>query len=285
VHKLAPREVPEAIDELDPLSKGSLVHEVQFRLFGRLRDAGLLPLSRERFEPARALLDATLDEVAEHTRDQLVPAIPRVFDDGIAGIRADLREWLKRAAEDESGYAPWRFELAFGLPKAGAERDPHSQVEPVALDAGIRLRGSIDLVERRADSHLRVTDHKTGKDRVAEGDVIKGGEALQPVLYALAVEKLFPDAAVDGGRLYYCTAAGNFSTRDVPLDARARAAAEAVARTVGDALARPFLPAAPSEGACRWCDYLAVCGPYEERRSKQKPQQPLEPLRALRELT
>jgi RecB family exonuclease len=285
VHKLAPREVPEAIDELDPLSKGSLVHEVQFRLFGRLRDAGMLPLSPALFERARALLDSTLDEAAEETREQLVPAIPRVFDDGIAGIRADLREWLKRAVEDESGYAPWRFELAFGLAKGDAERDPHSQAEPVALDAGIWLRGSIDLVERRDDGRLRVTDHKTGKDRVAEGDVIKGGEALQPVLYALAVEKLFPESPVDGGRLYYCTAAGNFTTRDVALDARARAAAEAVARTVGDALAMPFLPAAPAEGACRWCDYLLVCGPYEERRTRDKPKQPLEPLRARRELT
>jgi len=206
-----------------------------------------------------------------------------VFEDGIAGIRADLREWLRRAAADGSGYVPWRFELAFGLPGRHG-RDPHSRAEPVELDCGIALRGSIDLVERRDDGHLRVTDHKTGKDRVAEGDVVKGGEALQPVLYALAVEKLFPDATVDGGRLYYCTAAGNFATRDVPLDARARAAATAVAETVGRALDEPFLPAAPAEGACRWCDYRVVCGPYEELRSARKAKDRLAPLAALREL-
>lgn len=283
VHRLAPREVPEAMEELDPLSRGSLVHDVQFAFFGKLRDAGLLPLAPERFERARALLDATLDEVAEGARDTLAPAIPRVFEDGIAGIRADLREWLRRAVADTSGYAPWRFELAFGLPGRHG-RDPHSQAEPVTLDCGIRLRGSIDLVERRDDGHLRVTDHKTGKNRVAEGDVVKGGEALQPVLYALTVEKLFPDAAVDGGRLYYCTAAGNFETRDVPLDDRARAAATAVAETVGRALAEPFLPAAPSEGACRWCDYRVVCGPYEELRTGRKAKDRLAPLAALRKL-
>ena len=38
VHRLAPREVPEAIDELDPLQRGSLIHDIQFRLFERLRD-------------------------------------------------------------------------------------------------------------------------------------------------------------------------------------------------------------------------------------------------------
>ena len=28
-------------------------------------------------------------------------------------MRADLREWLRRAA-DQSAWAPWRFELSFG---------------------------------------------------------------------------------------------------------------------------------------------------------------------------
>jgi ATP-dependent helicase/nuclease subunit B len=285
VHRLAPREVPEAIEELDPLSRGSLVHEVQFRLFGRLRDAGLLPVTRENLTQARQLLDEVLDAEAERAFDEFAPAIPRVFDDGIAGIRADLREWLRRAADDPSGYTPWRFELAFGLPRGGSERDPHSRSEDVKLSSGIRLRGSIDLVERRGDGHLRVTDHKTGKDRVAEGDVIKGGEALQPVLYALAVEQLFPGDPVDGGRLYYCTSAGNFETRDVPLDAQAREAADLVAATIGEALAQPFLPAAPAPGACRWCDYRVVCGPYEEIRTPRKPREPLAPLQKLREQT
>ena len=36
IHRLAPREVPEAIDELDPLQRGSLIHEIQFELFERL---------------------------------------------------------------------------------------------------------------------------------------------------------------------------------------------------------------------------------------------------------
>ena len=29
VHKLAPREISEAIDELDPLQRGSLIHQIQ----------------------------------------------------------------------------------------------------------------------------------------------------------------------------------------------------------------------------------------------------------------
>ena len=283
VHRLAPREVPAAIEELDPLARGSLVHAVQFELFQRLEAEGLLPVRPANLEQARARLDAALDGAAEQARDQLAPAIARVWDDGIASIRADLREWLRRAAEDASGFVPWRFELSFGLPGRG-QADPHSKPDPVTLDCGIRLRGSIDLVERRADGALRATDHKTGRDRVGRAAITEGGEALQPVLYALALEKLFADASVTAGRLYYCTAAGGFEEREVPLDAEAREAARVVAVALDAALSRPFLPAAPAKGACQFCDYRVVCGPYEELRTSQKPAGELESLAAVRAL-
>ena len=68
----------------------------------------------------------------------------------------------------------------------------------------------------------------------------------------------------------------------VVLDERARAAALQVAQAIGDAIERPFLPAAPGERQCEHCDYRVVCGPYEERRVARKPQGNLEPLLALR---
>ena len=47
-----------------------------------------------------------------------------------------------------------------------------------------------------------------------------GGTSLQPVLYALAAEKLFgATAKVESGRLYFCTSAGGFTEHIVPLDA------------------------------------------------------------------
>lgn len=270
VHRLAPREVPEAVDELDPLHRGALVHTVQYELFRKLHEDGCLPVRPHNLAESRETLDRVLDAVATRTREELAPAIERVWESGIDSIRADLREWLRQTAEDDSGFVPWRFELAFGLPET-RERDPHSVADPVPLDCGLRLRGSIDLVEKRADGAVRVTDHKTGKARFEPGEVIQGGEILQPVLYALAAEKMFPDLTVEAGRLAYCTAAGGFENRDVPLDVDARQRADAVAKTVGAALAEPFFPALPSEGACRFCDYQTVCGPYEELRTRRKP--------------
>ena len=288
VHRLAPREEPAAIEDLDPMTRGSLVHEVQFRLLTRLRDhrradgtpESLLPVTKPRLETARAMLLEVLAEVATEEHERLNPAIERVWTDTMDGIAADLREWLRRMP-DEPEWTPSYFELSFGL-KDRREQDAVSKDEPVLLDAGIQLRGSIDLVEKDDTGRLRATDYKTGKVRAKKGDVIAAGEILQPVLYALTIEKLFPGTTVKEGRLYYCTAAGDFTKVDIPLDEDARAAARLVAKTIGEAISAGFLPAAPAKDACKYCDFRGVCGPYEEIRTKRKSKDRLKGLIELR---
>jgi ATP-dependent helicase/nuclease subunit B len=284
IHRLAPREEPTPLEELDPLQKGSLIHEALFELHANLREGGLLPVTPETLDAARVRLDQVLEGVAARYKDQLAPAIERVWEDAIAGVRADLREWLRRASLDTI-WKPVFFELSFGLGAGAggkAERDAHSTAAPAALDVGILLRGSVDLVEESVAGPLRATDYKTGKVHAEKGTVIGGGALLQPVLYALALEKLLPGKRVLEGRLYYCTAVGEFTEVVVRLDEEAREAADLVAKTVRDAVAGAFLPAAPAERACTYCDYLRVCGPYEEERTKRKKQDELIPLQALR---
>jgi CRISPR/Cas system-associated exonuclease Cas4 (RecB family) len=207
-----------------------------------------------------------------------------VWDDAIASIRADLREWLRLAAEDDAGWVPYRFELSFGIvDRDRTNADPASTQEPVPIAGGLALRGAIDLVERHPRGRLRVTDHKTGKVRAKAGVLVGGGEILQPVLYALACERLLPEP-VAAGRLYYCTATGGYEERIVNLDDRARAAAAEVVAIVDRALQAGFLPAAPAPRACEFCDYRPICGPYEEIRSKRKPVDPLHDVSRLRSM-
>jgi RecB family exonuclease len=287
VHRLSPREMPVMIDEIDPLQRGSLIHDVQFELFGRLRNENLLPVRPGTLDRARHLLEVILTEVAAQHEDDLSPAIDRVWENGVAEIRADLREWLGRASEDGSGFVPRHFELSFGLGHRFERRqaDPLSVADAIELDCGIKLRGSIDLVERHSSGLLRVTDHKSGKFDGNFRQVINGGQTLQPVLYALAAEKLFAgEGTVTEGRLYFCTSRGGFAQSAVPLNTRARDAAVLVANTVNDAIQQPFLPAAPAAKQCERCDYRVVCGPYEEERSARKPQERLDQLNKLRAL-
>lgn len=284
VHRLTPREEPVAIEVIDPLTRGSLFHHVQFKVLTALRDAALLPLQPATLEQAIGMVDDVLDRVAFEYQDELAPAIPRVWEDGIDSIRADLREWLRRAAEADDGWVPYKFELAFGL--ADRERedaDPASRDEAIPIVGELKLRGSIDLVERHITGKIRATDHKTGKARAQEGVVVGGGQHLQPVLYALACETLL-EAPVESGRLYYCTAAGGFEERIVPLDEFSRHTAGKVAEIISGAIEAGFLPAAPDKGGCDWCDYRAVCGPMEYIRTSRKPGDRLLDLKTIREL-
>ena len=283
VHRLTPREAPEAIEELGPRERGALVHEVLYETLDTLRQDGALPITRENLDGASRRLDKVLARTAERYRDELAPAIERVWKDGIDSVLADLREWLRRASED-GAWTPQRFELSFGL-RDRKTGDPSSQESAVELDCGIRLRGAIDLVEQDASGALRATDYKTGRAQARAGaTVVNGGRTLQPVLYALALEKLFPDARIEAGRLYYCTSSGGFEEVPIPLDDRARSAATTVAKVIGKALSEGFLPAAPDAGACEYCEYRSVCGPYEELRTGRKSPERLHDLRALRKL-
>ncbi len=268
IFRLEPRDEAEALEAIDPLTRGSLTHEIQFEILTRLRDKKMLPVTPANLETAQAELEHLVDDVAEQWRDDLAPAIERVWKDGIDAIRADLREWLRHASQDPQKFCPERFELAFGLTGRG-HADPASSKDPIPIAGGLKLRGSIDLIERSGEGVLRVTDHKTGKVRAQKNFVIAGGKTLQPVLYALAAERLLAEP-VRSGRLYYCTATGNYEERIVEIDETARAAALDFVATVEGALKAGFLPAAPEPRECNWCNFRRVCGPYEEQRMRIK---------------
>jgi ATP-dependent helicase/nuclease subunit B len=284
VHRLEPAERPEPLQRMDPLTRGSLFHQVQAEFFRALEKKKALPLKPARLDTALALLDEVLDRVAEEYREQLAPAIERVWRDETASIRADLHVWAGRMAGSDE-WVPELFEFAFGLGgrRDGGTRDPRSRPDPVTIDGRSILRGSVDLVERRADGARRVTDHKTGRNRSKARMIIDGGRVLQPVLYGLAVEEAL-GATVVSGRLYYCTAAGGFAEADIPLSDEARRAGLEALEIVDRAIEVGFLPPAPDTGACAWCDFRPVCGPDEEWRVTRKAQEPLGDLRALRSL-
>jgi ATP-dependent helicase/nuclease subunit B len=284
IYRLQPAEEPEPLQKLDPLTRGALFHEAQANFFRALKNGGRLPVTERDLPRALAILDDIIDEVAARYHERLAPAIKRVWRDEIADIAKDLHVWARRLA-DAGDWLPEYFEYGFGLPKelAAEGRDPASRADPVLVDGRFRLRGSVDLVEqRRGAEALRVTDHKTGKNRTTWKTVIGGGAILQPVLYSLAVQEAL-GVAVTSGRLFYCTAAGGFAEHEIPIDdANRRAGLEAL-EIIDRAIELGFLPAAPDQGACAWCDFRPVCGPHEERRVASKMREKLGDLLALRE--
>ena len=286
VHRLQPREDVAALERLDPLTRGRMFHEAQAELVRRLETGGRLPVTRDRLAEAWALLDETLDALAARYHEELAPAIDRVWTDEIEKLRLDLKGWLQEVADEDGEWAPIRAELGFGLPP-GPGRDPRTAVEPVRLDGGWTLHGVVDLVEARARptaaGALRVTDHKTGRNRTAERMVVGRGEVLQPVLYGLAVEQVL-GRPVEESRLFFATAAGGYETRSVVLDETARRCAIEALSIIDRAIETGVVLPAPRRDACARCDYRVVCGPWEETRARRKDAAKLVDLQALRRL-
>jgi len=279
IHRLRPREDSVALERLDPLTRGMLFHRAQFELFRDLEQQRMLDFGAAQLPAVLDIADRVLDRVAAQYREDLAPAIPRVWRNEIEDVRVDLRGWLREMAQNRGAWTPHRFEFSFGIPRR-PETDPRSVEDEVVLAGGARLHGAIDLVERRNDGALRVTDHKTGRRPEKLPGYTGGGTHLQPVLYGMAAEKLL-DAKVLHGRLSYCTQRGGYQTVEVLLE-KARGSAHEALRIIQNAVSTGFLPAAPRKDACNICDYRAVCGPYEEERVKRKPQDRIEQLIDLR---
>jgi CRISPR/Cas system-associated exonuclease Cas4 (RecB family) len=279
MYRLEPLEEPEPLERMDPLTKGSLFHEVLSEFFRALQERKMT-LPATPIEAVLEVLDETLTRVAANYAEQLAPAVDRVWQDEVASIRTDLHIWARNFSQTP-GWEPWLFEFAFGLPNASGH-DPNSRRDPVTIDGRFILRGAIDLVERRPGTKmLRVTDHKTSKNRSDRGSIIGRGQQLQPVIYSLAIEAA-TGGSVESARFSYCTTAGGFTEHHVPINERTRNIGIEALEIFDRAVELGMLPPAPAEKACSFCDFLPVCGPNQERRARRKAREQIGDLLELR---
>ena len=267
MYRLQPLEEPEPLQHMDPLTKGRLFHEVLAEFFRALQQRNIA-IATTGLDAVLEVLDETLTRVAAEYAELLAPAVDRVWQDEIAAIRTDLRIWARELAAS-TGWEPWLFEYAFGLPDAPG-RDPSSRRETVTIDGRFILRGAIDLIERKPGTMiLRVTDHKTGKNRSERGSIIGHGQQLQPVIYSLAVETA-TGGTVESARFSYCTTAGGFTEHNVAINERTRQMGIEALEIIDRAVELGMMPPAPADKACGFCDFLPVCGPDQERRARRK---------------
>jgi ATP-dependent helicase/DNAse subunit B len=270
IHRLEVRPEASAIERLDPLTRGRLLHDIQFRVLSQLQSMHRLPVTAANYSDVISIVDRVFDATALEYRDLLAPAILRVWETEIEDIRWDLHGWIRSFAESGDGWIPKWFELSFGIGSA-----------PIPLADGTLVRGAIDMVEEN-EGRLRVTDHKTGKPQPPFG-FTRNGEVLQPLLYAQAAETLLGKPAV-ATRLSYCTQRAGYKIDEIPVTDEACRHLSKVMEIIDESLAQGFLPAAPRPEACKYCDYSVVCGPYEETRIKQKKADRLRLLQQLRSI-
>jgi ATP-dependent helicase/nuclease subunit B len=269
---LREREDPVPIEDLSPSTYGVLVHDA---LAAFLRHAKLMELFPLRTDAAasqaRSLLHKVIEEVAASYREELAPAVTRVFDDAVLAIARDLTRWLDRFGS--LSFQPAFIEHEVGNAKTGG----------VIIAGGFRVAGRVDLVEANGEA-LSVTDFKSGRIEAPAGARVFGGAMLQPIVYALALEASMPGQTITASRLVGATHKAEHLERDVPLDATGRASALEVLGAIDTAIAQGFLPAAPTEDACERCELLPACGPYEVERTARKDKGRLAVLQNVRRL-
>ena len=279
MYHLQPLEEPEPLERMDPLTKGSLFHEVLAEFFRTMQQRNMT-IATTSTDAVLEILDGTLTRIAANYADLLAPAVDRVWQDEIASTRTDLRIWARELA-GSAEWEPWMSEFAFGLPDAPG-RDPKSRRDPVAIDGRFILRGAVDLIERKPGTNiLRVVDHKTSKNRSERGSIIGHGQQLQPVIYSLAVEAA-TGGTVESARFSYCTTAGGFTEHVVPINERTRGMGIEALEIIDRAVEVGMLPPAPAERACAFCDFISVCGPNQERRARRKSRDQIADLMELR---
>jgi len=161
---------------LDPLQRGSLVHEILCDFMTGIAEAG------EDVEAARhrALMTRIAGDKIAGMRRQIPPPSEGIFESERRDILETLDIFIAAEEKRENRGRPLAFE----------KRIDGERIE-VAGGRSFRLRGSIDRVDRLGPDTYRVIDYKTGSSKPYEDVVYFGrGRTLQPALYAVALEQI-----------------------------------------------------------------------------------------------
>ena len=256
---------------LDPMTRGSILHDLYAAIMREIRDRGETP------DPARpaARLRAMGEEALAAHRALVPPPSDGVFEREARELQTDLALFLKFEAQDCTERRPLGFEVPFG---GATQGEALGRREPVTIDLGnglrFRLRGRIDRIDRLADGSYEVVDYKTGRAYLTGGLDARfaGGRQLQHALYALAAAVLLRERDAQArvfGSYYFPTTRGRRDRRSRP-GATATATA-AVLRDLFDVLAAgAFIHSPEQMEDCRYCELGRACGPGAAARAKTK---------------
>ena len=238
---------------LDPLRRGSLLHEV-FETSLREARAGKLKMEEPGFE---TLAVKTLGVCVERLRAEVPVPGEGAFRRELVALEEDVRSFVRMVRQQG---APWvALELAFGL----------GDDEPVVLDleqGPLRLRGAIDRVDENLQG-VHVVDYKTGVPWGLQGDTgtFDGGRRLQHALYAHAAEQRLGGTVVSG-EYHYPTRRGE--NQAFVFDRLRLAGVGPLLDLMLDTVASgSFVPTERADD-CRFCDYADVCRVRQARFGK-----------------
>ena len=265
--RIEPVEEPEAIERINALERGSLVHAALERFLRRI-GRGDPPGAARRGEHVAILLEVARAEEAER-EERGVTGRPLVWAMDKRQIEEDLVRWYDAEVKASGdGLLPGAFEASFGPISYGlGEADEEiSTREPLTIDArgrALTFQGRIDRVDwDAARSRFRVIDYKTGS--VREKSAFDKGRAMQLPIYLLAAAAALELPVGQGeAQYFYVSSKGRFKRKTVSggdLVARGDELGQ-VLTTIAEGVDTGMFAPNPDKNKfnCTWCDYKDVC--------------------------
>ena len=203
-------------------------------------------------------LAAFFDEVCERTERRGRTGRPAFWADERARMLDDLLTWLRHDSElvIARGSTVLASEMRFGTDDDAS----------IGLPDGrrIRLKGSIDRVDRTRDGRLVVTDHKSGgkdkfKDLTADDPTV-GGTLFQLPSYAAAARARFGDATTPVHAEYGLLRKGDYARPGFAMSADVDARVSEALALVVAGIETGFFPNRPERPGwrffigCRYCE-------------------------------
>ena len=281
VLRLEKVEEPEALERIDPLNRGSLIHEILETFLQELSSRGERPDLAYRDQHLRRLYEIASDACGRLEETGLV-GYPVMWEFDQIAIFEDLEEWYRREAMDleDTRLQPASFELRFGWARRPDEGGKGSRDEPYKLrfsGGELSFQGRVDRVDIMPDrSSFRVIDYKTGKSSYYRPNTFEGGRSLQLPIYLLATSDLLNiDWQHSEAHYSFPTRRGEFQRVQMRGDWLHENQDDLVEllRGISRAIEQGIFPQVPEIGRsdnCRICDYQELCPVSVKRIARQK---------------
>jgi ATP-dependent helicase/nuclease subunit B len=256
---------------LNPLIRGSLLHDLYAALLRRCRDLERMPTLAEDRDWLRTRGEATLAGV---DREMPAPSL-EVRDRETRDFLADLDLFLEAEVDVAATRTPVALEVGFGRARAG-DAEPLSMDTPVRLRVGgltFRVAGRVDRIDRLADGRFEILDYKTGGYWAADWmGTFAGGRRLQHALYGLAAAELLKPLTkaprIAGAQYYFSSAKGRLERKIIP--ASSVVAVGQVLADLREVITGGLFVHAADARDCKFCDYGAACGAAAQSQAAAK---------------
>ena len=259
---------------LDPMQRGSLIHEVFFVFMMELKKRG----EKVDVEKHMPLIREMAEETIAHYKEEIPPPSEGIFEKERLEVMQAVELFLSAEEKLKERVEPLMFEVVFGIEKEAGKGAGKGIEEPVEVTLGpkssILLRGRIDRIDRLSGNRYRVVDYKSGRYSQYENlECFGRGSCLQHALYALAAEEILKKTGTDANPkviesgYYFPTRRGE--GKEVLIPEFNREALKDLLKELLDIIERGHFICG-IDVMCDYCDFLPICGKGVKDRAKAK---------------